>query len=197
MTLTEITATEAVREFADILDAVEHRGEHFRIARRGRPIALLSPVSDKTAAAGTGKPGWLQRRSKAADTTRQGLREIGAQPGLGLVAAVLRPDAARAELLPSLLQRLQAIGCELAMPGGEFRRDYVNVMVASRRGRVLSVNASTGRAEFQTDSWDRVHALSKRFVRLAAGNKAAHPLETRMDLDVIVAAARAEMRTRG
>lgn len=40
----EVSATEAARNFADILDAVEHRGEHFTVVRRGRPIAHLGPA---------------------------------------------------------------------------------------------------------------------------------------------------------
>jgi prevent-host-death family protein len=41
----EISATEAARNFSDILDAVEHRGQHFTIVRRGRVVAQLDPVS--------------------------------------------------------------------------------------------------------------------------------------------------------
>ena len=41
----EITATDAARKFADLLDAIEHRGERFTIVRRGRAIAQLDPVS--------------------------------------------------------------------------------------------------------------------------------------------------------
>ena len=40
----EISATEAARNLADILDAVEHRGEHFTVVRRGKPIAHLEPA---------------------------------------------------------------------------------------------------------------------------------------------------------
>jgi prevent-host-death family protein len=40
----EISATDAARNFADLLDAVEHRGEHFTILRRGRAVAHLEPV---------------------------------------------------------------------------------------------------------------------------------------------------------
>lgn len=40
----EISATEASRHFADLLDAVEHRGESFVIVRRGRVIAQLEPA---------------------------------------------------------------------------------------------------------------------------------------------------------
>jgi prevent-host-death family protein len=39
----ELTATDASRGFADLLDAVEHRGESFRIVRRGRTVALVVP----------------------------------------------------------------------------------------------------------------------------------------------------------
>jgi len=41
----EISATEAARNFSGILDAVEHRGEHFTIVRRGKVVAQLDPVS--------------------------------------------------------------------------------------------------------------------------------------------------------
>jgi prevent-host-death family protein len=43
--MSEITATEAARSFADLLDAVEHRGERFTIVRRGRAIAILEPMT--------------------------------------------------------------------------------------------------------------------------------------------------------
>jgi len=41
----EVSATDAARNFSDILDAVEHRGEHFTILRRGRVVAQLDPVT--------------------------------------------------------------------------------------------------------------------------------------------------------
>lgn len=41
--MAEISATDAARSFADLLDAVEHRGEEFTIVRRGRAIAHLEP----------------------------------------------------------------------------------------------------------------------------------------------------------
>lgn len=44
--MSEITATEAARSFADLLDAVEHRGERFTIVRRGKAIASLVPMRD-------------------------------------------------------------------------------------------------------------------------------------------------------
>ncbi|HLF41833.1 MAG TPA: type II toxin-antitoxin system prevent-host-death family antitoxin [Acidimicrobiia bacterium] len=40
----EVNATEASRKFADLLDAVEHRGQSFTIVRRGRAIARLEPA---------------------------------------------------------------------------------------------------------------------------------------------------------
>jgi len=42
--VTEVTATEASRRFADLLDGVEHRGERYTIVRRGRVIAKLEPA---------------------------------------------------------------------------------------------------------------------------------------------------------
>ena len=44
--MAEITATEAARSFADLLDAVEHRGERFTIVRRGKAIASLEPITE-------------------------------------------------------------------------------------------------------------------------------------------------------
>lgn len=42
--MTEVTATEASRRFADLLDGVEHRQERYTIVRRGRVIAQLEPA---------------------------------------------------------------------------------------------------------------------------------------------------------
>jgi antitoxin (DNA-binding transcriptional repressor) of toxin-antitoxin stability system len=41
----EVSATDAARNFSDMLDAVEHHGEWFTIVRRGKVVALLNPVS--------------------------------------------------------------------------------------------------------------------------------------------------------
>ena len=41
----DITATDAARNFADLLDAIEHRGEQFTIVRRGKAIAHLEPMN--------------------------------------------------------------------------------------------------------------------------------------------------------
>ena len=43
--MSEITATDAARNFADLLDAVEFRGERITIIRRGRAVALVEPIS--------------------------------------------------------------------------------------------------------------------------------------------------------
>ena len=42
--MSDVTATEAARNFSDLLDHVEHGGERFTIVRRGRAIASLEPV---------------------------------------------------------------------------------------------------------------------------------------------------------
>ncbi len=42
----EVSATEAARRFADLLDAVEHRGARFTIVRRGKAIATLQPARE-------------------------------------------------------------------------------------------------------------------------------------------------------
>lgn len=44
--MSEITATEAARSFADLLDAVEHRGDRFTIVRRGKAVASLGPMKE-------------------------------------------------------------------------------------------------------------------------------------------------------
>ena len=41
----EVSATDAARNFADLLDGIEHRGEHYTIVRRGKVVAQLEPVS--------------------------------------------------------------------------------------------------------------------------------------------------------
>jgi prevent-host-death family protein len=43
--MSEVTATEAARKFADLLDAVEHAGRRYTITRRGKAIAHIEPVA--------------------------------------------------------------------------------------------------------------------------------------------------------
>lgn len=69
---------------------------------------------------------------------------------------VLRPDAATEALLRELLGQLEDLGCVLTPPGGTHRHDYVNVTPLRQRGRIVSIHAASGRAEFQTNSWDRL-----------------------------------------
>lgn len=49
--MTEISATDASKRFADMLDAVEHRGETFTVVRRGRAIATVAPARSTSLAA--------------------------------------------------------------------------------------------------------------------------------------------------
>jgi prevent-host-death family protein len=46
----EISATDASKRFADLLDAVEHRGESFTVVRRGRVVATIAPARRGTGA---------------------------------------------------------------------------------------------------------------------------------------------------
>ena len=43
--MSEISATDAARNFADLLNAIEHHGEHYTIVRRGKAVARLEPMS--------------------------------------------------------------------------------------------------------------------------------------------------------
>lgn len=43
--MSEVTATEAARKFADLLDSVEHDGERYTVTRRGKPVAHIEPIS--------------------------------------------------------------------------------------------------------------------------------------------------------
>ena len=42
--MAEISATDAARGFASVLDAVEHRGEQFTVVRRGKAVARIEPL---------------------------------------------------------------------------------------------------------------------------------------------------------
>jgi prevent-host-death family protein len=46
----DINATDASRNFAALLDGVEHRRERYTIVRRGRSVARLEPVSTASGA---------------------------------------------------------------------------------------------------------------------------------------------------
>lgn len=47
----DVSATEAARHLADLLDGVEHRGENYTIIRRGKVVAHLEPVRSGRGAA--------------------------------------------------------------------------------------------------------------------------------------------------
>jgi prevent-host-death family protein len=44
MSITEITATEAVRTFSELLNGVRYRGDRYTIVRGGKPVATIGPV---------------------------------------------------------------------------------------------------------------------------------------------------------
>jgi antitoxin (DNA-binding transcriptional repressor) of toxin-antitoxin stability system len=46
----EISATDAARGFADLLDAVQHRGESFVIRRNGEIVDRIEPAQGATGA---------------------------------------------------------------------------------------------------------------------------------------------------
>ena len=48
MRMRDITATQAARNFSEVLDAVEHRNETFVVVRNGHPVARIAPASGAT-----------------------------------------------------------------------------------------------------------------------------------------------------
>jgi len=46
----DVSATDAARNFADLLDAIEHRHERYTIVRRGKAIAQLEPMTQGSGA---------------------------------------------------------------------------------------------------------------------------------------------------
>jgi len=45
---TEISATEAVRKFSELLNAVKYRHDSFTIVRGGKPLAAITPLDALT-----------------------------------------------------------------------------------------------------------------------------------------------------
>lgn len=41
-----IQATEAVRQFSDILNTIKFKGDHYIIQRGGKPVAFMGPVEE-------------------------------------------------------------------------------------------------------------------------------------------------------
>lgn len=64
-----LTATEAARRFADLLDSIERDGESYVITRRGRPVARVVPE-----VRGTGKA--LKEIMRRHHPDRDWLRQI-------------------------------------------------------------------------------------------------------------------------
>lgn len=71
----DVSATHAARHFADLLDAVEHRGERYTIVRRGRAVAHLEPV-------GRGLGGEVKERLRRLRPDRAWADELTALRGL-------------------------------------------------------------------------------------------------------------------
>jgi len=43
-----ISATQAVRDFSEVLNAIKFKGVHYVIERGGKPVASMRPVEEKT-----------------------------------------------------------------------------------------------------------------------------------------------------
>jgi antitoxin (DNA-binding transcriptional repressor) of toxin-antitoxin stability system len=41
-----ITATQAVREFSELLNKIKFRGDHYIIERSGKPVARMEPIKE-------------------------------------------------------------------------------------------------------------------------------------------------------
>ena len=73
----KITSTEAVRNFSEILNAVNYKGIHFTVVRGGKPVAEINPV------------GAAKREERTLQELPQILRKI---PRLGKEAAAFERD---------------------------------------------------------------------------------------------------------
>jgi len=68
----QLSATDAARRFADVLDSVETAGESFVVVRHGRPVATIGPAT-----AGTGRALKAALRAHEPDSSWAGeLREL-------------------------------------------------------------------------------------------------------------------------
>jgi antitoxin (DNA-binding transcriptional repressor) of toxin-antitoxin stability system len=75
----QLSATEAARQFSDVLDSVEANGESFVVVRRGRVVATIGP-----ALAGTGRALKEALRAHPPDGAWAGeLRELREGVGAG------------------------------------------------------------------------------------------------------------------
>ncbi len=60
--MTRITATEASRNFSDILNRAQYRGERFEVVRAGEVVAHIEPVRRKTMTVGEFRKLWATRK---------------------------------------------------------------------------------------------------------------------------------------
>jgi prevent-host-death family protein len=68
-----LSATEVARNFADVLDHVEHTGEIVLIERRGRPVARIEPAA---VVSGSDLKALLRNVSQPDDAWAHELREL-------------------------------------------------------------------------------------------------------------------------
>jgi len=45
---TDITATDAVRKFSELLNNIKYRGDHYTVLRGGKPAAAIVPAEEAT-----------------------------------------------------------------------------------------------------------------------------------------------------
>ena len=60
--MTKISATEASRNFSDILNRAQYRGESFEVTRAGEIIARIEPVVRKRLTVGEFRELWANRK---------------------------------------------------------------------------------------------------------------------------------------
>lgn len=60
--MTKITATEASRNFSDILNRAQYRGESFEVTRAGEVVARIEPVRRKRMTVGEFRELWANRQ---------------------------------------------------------------------------------------------------------------------------------------
>ena len=133
-------------------------------------------------------------------TLRSSERKTPSTPESASIETVLDDvDPRRRAYLGRFLRELVALGCWIERPAA-VRQNYVNVQPPRSFGvgRVCSVNRSTGRIEFQTDTYSIAESLgaAELFTFLAAGAKAALTPTDDRDVDAALSVARAVLGAR-
>ena len=78
MSIKEVSVAEAKKHLSDLLGRVAYRGERITISKRGKPIAILVPVSDSTQEEHLGRvEGWLESDDPFFDAIGQIVSERG------------------------------------------------------------------------------------------------------------------------